>query len=80
VANLLTGHADLAGADIVPIRAAEDADHWADQRLEDVVQGLEAAYARHVGGEAPPTSDALLAWTWERAACTVVAALAERLG
>lgn len=79
VANVLTGHADLAGADIVPIPATEDADHWADQRLDDVVQALEAAYARHVAGDAPP-SDAPRAWTWERAARTVVDALAERLG
>jgi hypothetical protein len=62
----------------VPIRATEDADHWADQRLEDVVQALEAAYVRHVAGAAP--SDAPLAWTWERAARAAVAALAERLG
>jgi glycosyltransferase involved in cell wall biosynthesis len=79
VANLLTGHADLAGADIVPIPATEDARHWAEQRLEDVVQALEAAYARHLAGTPakPQAAELPRTWTWERAARTVVAPVGE---
>jgi glycosyltransferase involved in cell wall biosynthesis len=36
VANLATGQADLAGADIIPIPATFDAEHWAVQEPADV--------------------------------------------
>jgi len=77
VANLATGHADLAGADIIPIAASQDDDHWAVQSVDDVLDALELAYARHRGGELEARSAAPRDWTWQRAARTIVDALEE---
>ena len=77
VANLLTGHADLAGADIVPIDAIEGEAHWAWQELSDVVAALELAYRRHLAGDSAPNVAVPQSWTWERAARVIVDALSD---
>lgn len=61
VANLLTGHADLIGADIQPIRANYDSMHWAEQSISDIAGAMERC---------TPIGESI-AWTWADAARTV---------
>lgn len=63
-ANLLTGHADLKGADIEPIRAHYDAMHWAEQSVEDIVSALNRT-------RAPKSLSHIPQWSWADAAQTV---------
>jgi len=77
VANLATGHADLAGADIIPIPTTLDDRQWAVQDPADVLRALETAYARFRVGELVARSATPGSWTWERAARTIVEALGE---
>lgn len=68
VANLLTGHADLAGADIYEIAAAYDGRHWASQTIESVVEALERAHDDWAKGRRAPENPK---WTWAAAAATI---------
>ena len=61
VANLLTGHADLAAANIIPIAAKEDAQHWAVQTVPDIVAALEVARGPR--------------WTWDAAVETILSCI-----
>lgn len=77
VTNTLTGHADLWNEDdyIVRIMAMPDAQHWAEQSVQDIVDALEVAYAeRNQPFQSPP------AWTWEAAAKTVADEVARIAG
>lgn len=68
VANAKTGHADVNEAITYEIPATTDENHWAVQNVDDIVAALEWAYEnRDNSGLAAP------AWTWGRAAETIIA-------
>ncbi len=66
VANLATGHADLAGAAIHPIAYAVDDIGWADQNVTDIVSAMTRARALPIERAKSPR------WTWGATAQTVV--------
>ena len=68
VANVLTGHADVAGAISHKINAFEDENHWADQSISDILAALEDAYQN-------PKPPSHTGWTWEQAAITVASSI-----
>lgn len=72
VANLATGHADLAGAAIHPIAYALDDIGWARQDVNDIVSAMNRARSLPIEHMACPR------WTWQAAAQTVAAEV-ERL-
>lgn len=67
VANLKTGHADLADADIHEIRCGTDRAKWAHQSIHSIVDAMhECADAENAGSPE---------WTWAESAQTVKTAL-----
>lgn len=69
IANIKTGHMDVALAIDFPIRAKLDEQNWAVQTVEDIVSQMEVAYSSrtvqlHKWNPGTP-------WTWEAAARTV---------
>jgi glycosyltransferase involved in cell wall biosynthesis len=68
-ANLLTGHADLIGADIERIYAVEDVMHWADQTVADIVDAVSGLYGQREQGP-------IQQWTWADAAKKVADTIA----
>jgi glycosyltransferase involved in cell wall biosynthesis len=69
VANLATGHGDLADSAIIPIPSTIDSACWAVQKVEDILGAMERA--GHEDGRIPPEG-ARRQWDWDDAAQIVV--------
>jgi hypothetical protein len=66
IANVLTGHADVAGKIAFTIEATENAEtRWAEQRIADIVEMIEDAQGYQLITEAPR-------WPWSDAAEKIV--------
>jgi glycosyltransferase involved in cell wall biosynthesis len=66
IANVLTGHADVAGKIAFTIEATENAEtRWAEQRIADIVEMIEDAQGYKLITEAPR-------WPWSDAAEKIV--------